>query len=183
MFFSIQYQYSRANNPVKEKQNVIIFLVDDMGWMDSAVYGSEYYETPNIDRLAEMGMRFTQAYAANPLCSPTRAAILTGRYPSRFELTSASAHLPANPGVDLTPKKKKEPWRKMSPPLIRHFMPLKEQINLAAFYPEVVKELDGLIEKHLQEVECFRPVKNEAYNPKVNNPKIGLLRNQKPRIE
>jgi arylsulfatase A-like enzyme len=117
-------RYSTANNPVKEKQNVIIFLVDDMGWMDSGVFGSQYYETPNIDRFAEMGMRFTRAYAANPLCSPTRAAIMTGRYPSRFELTSASAHLPPNPDEDLTPKKKAEPWKKMSEPGVRHFMPL-----------------------------------------------------------
>jgi arylsulfatase A-like enzyme len=123
------------NNADGEKQNVIIFLVDDMGWMDCGVYGSQYYETPNIDRFAEMGMRFTQAYAANPFCSPTRAAIMTGRYPSRFELTSASAHLPANPDADLTPPEKTEPWRKMSPPFIRHFMPL-EEITLA----EVLKK-------------------------------------------
>jgi arylsulfatase A-like enzyme len=129
------YQYSTANNPVKEKQNVIIFLVDDMGWMDSGVYGSQYYETPNIDRFAEMGMRFTRAYAVNPLCSPTRASIMTGRYPSRFELTSASAHLPPNPDEDLTPKKKAEPWKKMSEPGVRHFMPL-EEITLA----EVLKK-------------------------------------------
>ena len=123
------------DNADGERQNVIIFLVDDMGWMDCGVYGSQYYETPNIDRFAEMGMRFTQAYAANPFCSPTRAAIMTGRYPSRFELTSASAHLPANPDADLTPPEKTEPWRKMSPPFIRHFMPL-EEITLA----EVLKK-------------------------------------------
>lgn len=129
------YKFTTTSTPATEKQNVIIFLVDDMGWMDSNVYGSEYYETPNIDRLAEMGMRFTKAYAANPFCSPTRAAIMTGRYPSRFELTSATGHLPANPQVDLTPPKKTEAWRKMSPPLIRHFMPV-EEITLA----EVLKE-------------------------------------------
>ncbi len=120
------YLYAIPADTQKEMQNVIIFLVDDMGWMDCGVYGSQYYETPNIDRFAEMGMRFTRAYAANPLCSPTRAAIMTGRYPSRFELTSASAHLPANPEEDLTPKKKNEPWKKMSTPGIRTFMPVEE---------------------------------------------------------
>ena len=56
---------------VRARPNVVLFVVDDMGWMDSGAYGSEYYETPNIDRLAEAGMLFTDAYAAAPLCSPT----------------------------------------------------------------------------------------------------------------
>jgi len=135
LFFIVNHLYAIPNNSPKEKQNVIIFLVDDMGWMDSGVYGSQYYETPNIDRLAQMGMRFTQAYSANPFCSPTRAAIMTGRYPSRFELTSASGHLPANPEQDLTTKDKAEPWKKVSTPGIRNYMPV-EEITLA----EVLKE-------------------------------------------
>jgi len=73
-----------------EQPNVILFVVDDMGWMDSGVYGSRYYETPNIDRLAARGMRFTDAYSANPLCSPTRASILTGKYPARLAFTTAA---------------------------------------------------------------------------------------------
>ena len=59
--------------------NVILFLVDDMGWMDCGAYGSKYYETPRIDRFAQQAMRFTDAYA-QPLCSPTRASLLTGKY-------------------------------------------------------------------------------------------------------
>jgi len=55
------------------KPNVVLFLADDMGWMDSGVYGSQYYETPNIDRFAKRAMRFTNAYS-QPLCSPTRAS-------------------------------------------------------------------------------------------------------------
>ena len=58
-----------------------------MGWMDTSVYGSQFYQTPNTDRLASQGMRFTQAYAACPVCSPTRASILTGKYPARLHLT------------------------------------------------------------------------------------------------
>ena len=57
------------------RPNVVVFLVDDMGWRDSAVYGSRYYETPHIDALARRGILFTDAYAACPLCSPTRAAL------------------------------------------------------------------------------------------------------------
>ena len=77
--------------------NVVLFLVDDMGWMDSGVYGSRYYETPHIDRLAERGLRFTDAYSGHPLCSPTRASILTGKYPARLGLTTAAGHLPPQP--------------------------------------------------------------------------------------
>lgn len=62
-------------------------LLDDMGWRDLACYGSSFYETPNIDRLAREGMRFTDAYAASPVCSPTRASILTGKYPANVGLT------------------------------------------------------------------------------------------------
>ncbi len=76
--------------------NIVLFLVDDMGWMDSTPYGSQYYETPNMRRLASQSMRFTDAYAV-PLCSPTRASILTGQYSSRHGVTSASGHQPAAP--------------------------------------------------------------------------------------
>ncbi len=80
----------------ESKTNVVIFLVDDMGWMDSGAYGSKYYETPNIDRFSRQSMRFTDAYAV-PLCSPTRASILTGQYSARHRITSASGHQPAAP--------------------------------------------------------------------------------------
>ena len=67
--------------------NVVLILVDDLGWTDLSSYGSTYYETPNIDRLARSGMRFTNAYASSAVCSPTRAAVLTGRYPARLGVT------------------------------------------------------------------------------------------------
>ena len=67
--------------------NVILILVDDLGWMDLSCQGSRYYETPNLDRLASEGMRFTNAYAACAVCSPTRAAVQTGRYPARLGVT------------------------------------------------------------------------------------------------
>ena len=78
------------------KPNIVLFLVDDMGWMDSTPYGSKYYETPNMERLSRQSMRFTDAYA-HPLCSPTRASILSGQYPSRHGVTTASGHQPARP--------------------------------------------------------------------------------------
>jgi len=67
--------------------NFIVILVDDLGWTDIGCFGSRYYETPHIDRLASAGMRFTEAYAACAVCSPTRAAVLTGRYPARIGVT------------------------------------------------------------------------------------------------
>ena len=67
--------------------NVVFFLVDDLGWRDVGCFGSSFYETPNIDRLAKEGVKFTQAYAACHVCSPTRASILTGKYPARLHLT------------------------------------------------------------------------------------------------
>lgn len=73
--------------------NVIFLLVDDMGYADVGAYGNRYHRTPNIDRLAAEGMRFTDAYAAAPNCSPTRASILTGRWPARIGLTQ---YLPGN---------------------------------------------------------------------------------------
>ena len=79
------------------RPNIFLFMVDDMGWMDSTVYGSEYYRTPNMERLRERSLMFTNAYAANPLCTPTRGSILTGQYPGRMNLTAASGHVGANP--------------------------------------------------------------------------------------
>jgi len=69
------------------KPNIIFILVDDLGWADLGCYGSTFHETPNIDRLAGESMRFTDAYAACPVCSPTRASIMTGRYPARIHVT------------------------------------------------------------------------------------------------
>ena len=79
--------------------NIVFFLVDDMGWMDSSVYGSEYYETPNLERLAEAGVTFTDAYSPSPLCSPARASLLTGKTPQRLGFTLPWGHrLPLPPG-------------------------------------------------------------------------------------
>lgn len=67
--------------------NIVFILIDDLGWRDLSCYGSTFYETPNLDRLAAQGMRFTQAYAASPVCSPTRAAIMSGKHPTRVGVT------------------------------------------------------------------------------------------------
>src|SRR5512138_502018 len=76
-----------ASAAPQTQPNVILILADDLGWTDLGCYGSEFYETPHIDRLARDGMKFTQAYSACTVCSPSRAAILTGKYPARLHIT------------------------------------------------------------------------------------------------
>jgi len=68
--------------------NFVFILIDDLGWMDLGCYGSSFYETPNLDELAQQGVRFTEAYAACPVSSPTRASIMTGKYPATVQVTN-----------------------------------------------------------------------------------------------
>lgn len=70
------------------RPNILLIVIDDLGWADLGCYGSDFYETPNLDRLAARGVRFTDAYAACPVCSPTRASLQTGRYPARVGITN-----------------------------------------------------------------------------------------------
>lgn len=88
-----------------KRPNIVFILIDDMGYSDIGCYGSTYYETPNIDKLAKQGIKFTNAYAASTLCSPTRASILTGKYPGRLHITHAIpiegySRLPNTPLMD-----------------------------------------------------------------------------------
>ena len=97
------------------KMNLVFILVDDLGWADLGCYGSDLHETPNIDRFAGEGMRFTDAYAAAPVCTPTRASILTGKHPARLHMTvwsESSNDPPMN--------------RALIPPITRHDLPLEE---------------------------------------------------------
>jgi arylsulfatase A-like enzyme len=84
LIFLMLYGTLAAQN---RPQNVLFILVDDFGYKDLGCYGSTFYETPNIDKLAKSGTRFTDAYAACPVCSPSRAAVMTGKYPARLQTT------------------------------------------------------------------------------------------------
>ncbi|NDC54772.1 MAG: hypothetical protein EBZ74_10940, partial [Planctomycetia bacterium] len=95
-----------------ETPNVIVVLVDDMGWRDLSCQGSPYFETPNIDRLAASGMRFTHGYSACTVCSPSRAAMMTGQYPARLHITDWI------PGHG-------QPFAKLRPPEWQKFLPLE----------------------------------------------------------
>src|SRR5574339_669715 len=84
---ALSFAPARAATPPARPPNVIFILIDDWGWTDGACFGSKFYETPNFDRLAAEGMKFTQAYSACTVCSPTRAAVMTGKYPARLHIT------------------------------------------------------------------------------------------------
>ena len=96
--------------------NIIFILADDLGYSQLGCYGSNYYQTPRIDELAKEGIRFTNAYAACSVCSPTRASIMTGKYPARLHITNFI------PGGET---KKTELIRQ---PEWQKFLPLKDQI-------------------------------------------------------
>lgn len=125
---------SYACQRVPEQPNVIFVLADDLGWRDLGCYGSDLYETPNIDAFASSGMRFTDAYTASPLCSPTRASILTGLEPGRLRFTTPSGHVAE---VVLDPKESDiaQPWYKAGTPQTRTRLP-----NEYVTFAEVLKE-------------------------------------------
>ncbi len=71
----------------EQRRNIVLILADDLGWSDLACYGSDLHETPHLDQLAKQGVKFTQAYSASPVCTPTRVSILTGKHPARLKMT------------------------------------------------------------------------------------------------
>ncbi|MGL5861945.1 MAG: sulfatase [Phycicoccus sp.] len=77
-----------TERPAGTRPNIVVILVDDLGWADLTCYGSTFHETPHLDALAAGGVRFTDAYAAAPVCSPSRAALMSGKYPARVGVTN-----------------------------------------------------------------------------------------------
>ncbi len=114
-----------------EKLNVVLILADDLGGADLGCYGSKYHRTPNLDRLAAEGARFTEGYSSCPVCSPTRAALMTGKYPARLHLT------------DWLPGRGDRPDQRLLRPNIRQQLPL-EEVTLA----EALKEA-GYVTGHI----------------------------------
>ncbi len=134
---------SRGSGP-----NFVFVLVDDLGWRDLGCYGSTFHDTPNLDRLATGGVRFTNAYAACPVCSPTRASIMTGKYPARIQLTD---WIPGRQNWEEMHR-----YMKVLPPKFEHQMAL-EEVTLA----EALKEggyRTGFAGKwHMGQTEEFWP--------------------------
>ena len=98
----------------ESRPNVVLIVADDLGWADLGCYGSKFHQTPALDRLAQEGVRFTQGYAACPVCSPTRAALMTGKYPARMHLT------------DWLPGRPDRPDQRLLRPAFRQELPLDE---------------------------------------------------------
>ncbi len=113
--------------------NIIMILADDLGWMDCGAYGSRYYQTPHIDTLARRGMTFTNAYAASPLCSPTRASIMTGQYPARTRITTPACHLPPLPPDRPMLGEKADARHAVVTPESARFLPLEQYTLGEAF--------------------------------------------------
>lgn len=120
-----RYGNARIENPPAEKRrpNFVLIVVDDMGWADLGAYGSAFHQTPNINALAAHGVRFTDAYAAAPVCSPSRASLLTGKYPARLQLT------------DWLPGRTDRTSQKLLRPSIRQALPLAEVTIAEALKP------------------------------------------------
>ena len=132
-----------------QKPNFLFILADDYGWSQLGCYGSQYYETPNIDGLAAEGMKFTDAYAACPVCSPTRASIMTGKYPARLHLTDfiAGGRFPYD-------KYKQPDWQK--------FLPL-EEITFAEVLKTIGYKTASFGKWHLSIDK--KPPRSLPYNP------------------
>ena len=131
------------------KPNILFILIDDMGWMDLGCQGNKNLHTPNIDALAKSGIRFTDAYAPAPVCSPTRAAIMTGQSPARLQITN---HLPHQDRF--TPKSSK-----LLPARMLNHLPLK-YVTLA----EKLKKDAGYATAFIGKWHLYTG-KNEKYNP------------------
>ncbi len=112
-----------ARGAENRKLNFVFLLFDDLGWADVGYQGSDFYETPNIDRLASQGMRFTNGYAACPVCSPTRASIMTGKYPARLHLTN------------FLPGPQPRPYARLLAPEFSQHLPLEEITLAEALHP------------------------------------------------
>ena len=136
----------------KQPVNIIIFLVDDLGWKDLGCYGSKYFETPAVDQLAKNGARFTDSYSACTVCSPSRAALMTGKYPARLHITDWI------PGDQRTNTKLKEPEWTM-------FLSLKEH-TLAEVLKENGYHTASIGKWHLGEDSVYWP-ENRGFNLNV----------------
>lgn len=119
-----------AAQSVPPKPNVVFFLVDDLGWRDTEPFGTTFYETPNIKKLAAESMTFTNAYAACPVCSPTRASIMTGKYPARLHTTDWFGAVQPEAVIN-NPNWRNE--RKLLPASYKESLPLEETTIAEAF--------------------------------------------------
>ena len=100
---AIANSVQRSSGPQESRPNIIFILADDLGWGDLSCYGRPDYHTPNIDLLASQGTKFSDAYSASAVCTPTRCAYITGRYPARFKIGLEEPLVASNSKVGLEP--------------------------------------------------------------------------------
>jgi len=117
LYLCVQAFAATAQQDTKQP-NVILIVADDLGWADLGCYGSTFYETPNLDKLAANGVRFLQGYATSPVCSPTRASIMTGKYPVKTGVTDWIK--------GRQEKGKAQPYEKLIGPATAYELPIEE---------------------------------------------------------
>lgn len=126
-----------------KKPNVVLIVVDDLGWTDLSDAGSDYYQTPNVDNLMKEGMKFTNGYSACTVCSPSRAALLSGKYPANLNCTDwISGH--------------EMPWAKLAIPEWIHFLD-NDEVTLAEFLQADGYNTIHLGKWHLGDEEKYWP--------------------------
>ncbi|HTN20502.1 MAG TPA: sulfatase [Pelobium sp.] len=146
------------------KPNIVVFFIDDMGRQDLSTYGSDFYKTPAIDKLAD-GVKFTNAYAACTVCSPTRAALMTGKYPARLHVTDWI-------------KGKNMPWAKLAVPDWTMYLDLKEK-TIAESLKEVGYKTWHVGKWHLGDEEKYWP-QNQGFDVNIaGNFKGAPIKNNK----
>jgi len=135
----------------REHTNVVLIYADDLGWAQSGPYGSDYYHTPNLDRLANDGIRFSNAYSAAAICSPARASLMTGKYPARLKIT------------DFIPGDRPNTFP-LTQPLMQGYLPV-EEYTLGNLFKEAGYKTAFFGKWHLSK-EKFGPISLENYPDK-----------------
>jgi hypothetical protein len=158
------------NNSFEHRPNTLFILIDDLGCRDLGCFGSTFYETPHLDRLMGQGMRFDRAYASCPVCSPTRASIMSGKYPARVGVTQWI-------GGHAEGKLKDVPYL--------HYLPLEEksvasalredpseQNDLSDLEPERLARMANRLKAWQREIEAKIPEPNPDYERRIREPRI-----------
>ncbi|WP_373513831.1 sulfatase-like hydrolase/transferase, partial [Persicitalea sp.] len=146
LIFLALVSFDAQAQSTKKKPNIIFIMADDLGYKDLSCYGNPFNSTPNLDALAEQGMKFSQSYVASPICSASRAALLTGKHPARLHLTNYITGLRTDP---LSP---------VLPAVFKHYLPSQE-VTLAQMITESGYS-SGMVGKwHLGRGDSISPVK------------------------
>jgi len=154
---------AKSGNQKLEKMNILLIIADDLGYKDLGCYGSTFYETPNLDRLANQGIKFTDGYAACPVCSPTRASLQTGKYPAKVKVTDWIKGRQFHTGPTV-----KDRWQALP---FKHQLEL-EEITIAEILKNQGYKTFFAGKWHLGEKEEFWP-ENQGYDINKGGWKLG----------